>query len=199
MFCEFGCGQTGSHLLRNGKYACCPRVQSCPSVRAKLSEKAKQRKGRVQSQEEKDKRAASLRGKKRTLEQRANFSEIQKIVAPKRTNPPWNKGLKGVQVAWNKGMRKRAPVSECKDDPFASFQRYRNRVTTRTQRVYELHKEEINPHNYPRGKCGVDGAWQLDHIVSVKEGFEKQIPVDVISAKENLQMLPWLENIRKYG
>lgn len=199
MFCEFGCGQAGLHQLRNGKLACLPRVQSCPSVRAKLSEKAKARPKRIQTQEEKDKRAASLRGLKRTLEQCARFSEAQKEVWKNNPRVPWNKGLKGTQVAWNKGMRKRAPVSECKDDPFASFQRYRNRVTTRTQRVYELHKEEINPHNHPRGRCGVDGAWQLDHIISVKEGFEKQIPVDVISAKENLQMLPWLENIRKYG
>jgi hypothetical protein len=50
----------------------------------------------------------------------------------------------------------------------------------------------------PRGRCGVDGAFQLDHIVSVKRGFDENIPAEVIGSIDNLQLLPWKQNRDKW-
>ena len=48
-----------------------------------------------------------------------------------------------------------------------------------------------------RGLCGVKGAYQLDHIVSINEGYENNIDPEEIAAMENLRMIPWKENRTK--
>jgi hypothetical protein len=49
-----------------------------------------------------------------------------------------------------------------------------------------------------RGRCGVDGAYQLDHIVSINEGWNGGIPAEEIAKWENLRMIPWKENRSKW-
>jgi hypothetical protein len=113
---------------------------------------------------------------------------------------PWNKNKKGSQVAWNKGLKKiESPEILSRDDPvYSDFKKYRHRVGTHTAYSYRLFKEEINPQNLPRGKCGIDGAYQLDHIITVRQGFEQGISIEEISSKENLRVISWLENVKKY-
>ena len=48
-----------------------------------------------------------------------------------------------------------------------------------------------------RGVNGEEGAYTLDHIISVKKGFMDNIDPEVIGHLDNLQMLPWEENIAK--
>ena len=48
-----------------------------------------------------------------------------------------------------------------------------------------------------RGRCGVPGAYQIDHMVSIEEGFQSGIPVEEIAHISNLQMLPWEDNRQK--
>lgn len=48
-----------------------------------------------------------------------------------------------------------------------------------------------------RGVNGQTGAYTLDHIISIKKGFIQNIPPEQIGNIENLQMLPWEENITK--
>ena len=48
-----------------------------------------------------------------------------------------------------------------------------------------------------RGKCGVDGAFQIDHIYPVSKGYENNIPPEELAKMDNLQMLPWRENLLK--
>ena len=48
-----------------------------------------------------------------------------------------------------------------------------------------------------RGKCGVDGAFQLDHIYPVSKGYENNIPPEELAKMDNLQMLPWKMNLLK--
>ena len=58
----------------------------------------------------------------------------------------------------------------------------------------------INPNRYTRTLCGVDSGWQLDHIVPIKECFEKGLSIEEASAVTNLRMLPWKNNLmRQYG
>lgn len=49
-----------------------------------------------------------------------------------------------------------------------------------------------------RGRCGVEGAYQLDHIKSVNWGWENSIPAKEIADWENLRMIPWKENRDKW-
>lgn len=51
----------------------------------------------------------------------------------------------------------------------------------------------------PRGLCGVDGAYQLDHKISKHEGFAKGIPAEVIGDITNLQFIPWEANRSKWN
>jgi len=48
-----------------------------------------------------------------------------------------------------------------------------------------------------RGINGEEGAYTLDHIISLKKGFTEGIPPEQIGHIDNLQMLPWEENITK--
>ena len=48
-----------------------------------------------------------------------------------------------------------------------------------------------------RGMAGVDGAYHVDHKVSIKYGFENSIPPYIIGHICNLEMLPWRDNIYK--
>ena len=48
-----------------------------------------------------------------------------------------------------------------------------------------------------RGLCGVIGAYQLDHIYPISKGFENNIEPEVIAHIDNLQIIPWKENLLK--
>jgi hypothetical protein len=49
-----------------------------------------------------------------------------------------------------------------------------------------------------RGRCGVEGAYQLDHIKSINWGWENHIPAEVIADWGNLRMIPWKDNRDKW-
>ena len=49
-----------------------------------------------------------------------------------------------------------------------------------------------------RGRNGVVGAYQIDHVVSINDGWEKGIPADEIGKMENLRMITWEENRKKW-
>jgi len=48
-----------------------------------------------------------------------------------------------------------------------------------------------------RGRSGNYGVYQLDHIVSIKEGYDKKISPEIIGNINNLQFIPWEENLKK--
>jgi hypothetical protein len=49
-----------------------------------------------------------------------------------------------------------------------------------------------------RGRCGVDGAYQLDHIQSINRGWKNGIPAEKIADWDNLRMIPWKDNRKKW-
>ena len=61
------------------------------------------------------------------------------------------------------------------------------------------YKQSLNElENYDkRGRMGVEGAYQIDHIISVDEGFKKGISAEKIGHISNIQILPWKENLEK--
>lgn len=57
---------------------------------------------------------------------------------------------------------------------------------------------ESLPNFDKRGRNGVKGAYQIDHIISINEGWEKGIPAEEIGKYSNLQMITWEENRKKW-
>jgi len=55
----------------------------------------------------------------------------------------------------------------------------------------------LENYDKPRGVCGTEGAYQLDHIVSIKYGYDNNIPAETIGNISNLQIIPWEENRTK--
>lgn len=80
------------------------------------------------------------------------------------------------------------------------YKKYAKQVHGLSQKIYEQNKHIINPNNYPRTLCGVEGGWQLDHITPIKECFEKGLSPQEAAQVSNLRMLPWKNNLmRQYG
>ena len=48
-----------------------------------------------------------------------------------------------------------------------------------------------------RGRAGIEGAYHIDHKISIKYGFVNSIPPYIIGNINNLEMLPWYDNIYK--
>ena len=217
MYCKYGCGKKGIRKLKkSGLWICSNLPSKCPSQIKKTvasrkisgyahTDDAKKKisqshLGLKQSKETKLKRSLALKGRKRPLEvvEKIRQANIKHWSKHKRT--PWNKGKTGITIAWNKGLRKQEPMEILnRDDPvYSNFRKYRNRVATRTKKNYEKHMKKINPKNLKLGRAGVKGAHHVDHIMSVRLGFEKGISVEKIAHQNNLQVITWLENIRKY-
>ena len=87
---------------------------------------------------------------------------------------------------------------------FSTWEEYKEKYPEK-----EMYKREVWRHTYrndltvlpnndKRGRCGVDGAYQLDHIISINEGWEKNIPAEEIGSMDNLQILTWEENRKKW-
>jgi hypothetical protein len=80
----------------------------------------------------------------------------------------------------------------------SEFKSYANKVRWLTEKTYKLFENVINPSKLPRTLCGIDGGYQLDHIKSIKFGFQNGITPEELSSVNNLQMLPWQINRKKH-
>jgi len=79
----------------------------------------------------------------------------------------------------------------------STYKKYRYRVYRLTEEIYNEFEDEINPHGFVRTLAGVEDGYHLDHIISCRYGFDNDIPEEELAKLENLQMLPWRENIVK--
>ena len=78
----------------------------------------------------------------------------------------------------------------------SSFAKYRYAVqqATKKQQIETLvHFDKM------RSRCGVDGAYQLDHIISIKSGFDNGVSPEIIGSIFNLRFLPWEVNLAKHS
>lgn len=73
---------------------------------------------------------------------------------------------------------------------------YYSKVRAFTQKYF---KDEVKslPNFELSGKAGIGGAYQLDHKVSIKYGFENNVPFEIIGHICNLEMIPWEQNRQK--
>ncbi len=58
-----------------------------------------------------------------------------------------------------------------------------------------LSKKQLDLDNI--GRCGVEGAHQLDHVFSKKQGFLQNVPAEIVGSIVNLQVIPWRDNVVK--
>jgi len=84
-----------------------------------------------------------------------------------------------------------------KKDDLPEFKKYSGKVRRLSEKNYVMNVDKINPNNYPRTICGVEGGYQLDHIKSLRQCFDENIPIEEAASVGNLQLLPWKENLRK--
>jgi hypothetical protein len=86
---------------------------------------------------------------------------------------------------------------------FQNFDEYKLRYPKKQfykREVWRLtyqHPLDTLEHWELRGRCGVEGAYQLDHIKSINWGWENGIPPEVIAEWDNLRMIPWRTNLLK--
>lgn len=73
---------------------------------------------------------------------------------------------------------------------------YESECRSLTSKTFKEHSTSINPNNYFIGPTGIDGAHHVDHIISVRKGYDNQIPMELIAHKDNLQVLPWEVNVK---
>lgn len=78
-----------------------------------------------------------------------------------------------------------------------NYKEYRKRVNTITER--SIKEKFTSEELVKRGRAGVDGAYHIDHIFSITEGFLHNIPFYIIGHSCNLRLIPWLENNKKHS
>jgi hypothetical protein len=208
MLCHRGCGLTATYINFKGLGCCSNITQHCPIVKQKIGRK----------------NSIALKGRKASPEQLAGLAKgrngripsaetVEKI---RQSNIKTKNGQ--IIIPWNKGLNLKDPRVESyankqrgqeranrikiipSDDPiYQDFKKYRNRIAVRTKNTYNEFMNEINPNNLPLGKAGVDGAHHIDHIMSVREAFIYNVPIELTSSKENLRIIPWQENNSKYS
>lgn len=77
------------------------------------------------------------------------------------------------------------------------YKTYARKVHRLSGKIYNENIDIINPERHPRTLNGVEGGWQLDHIMSIKECFLLGKPVEEAASLENLRMLPWKDNLMR--
>jgi hypothetical protein len=86
---------------------------------------------------------------------------------------------------------------------FQNFDEYKQRYPKKQfykREVWRLtyqHPLDTLQHWELRGRCGVDGAYQLDHIKSIDWGWKNGVDAEVIAEWDNLRMIPWKVNLLK--
>lgn len=147
------------------------------------------------------KRTAEFRTKQSTLTKSLLANDPQYIKAhmkarAKRTEG-WCKTEHAKQIAISNLSWRYGEYNHNFNPNKSQFKKYLAEVTRITNR-YDIQLISGYKPNL-RGRNGVIGAIQLDHIVSVKTGFTKGIAPEVIGHICNLQFVPWELNRSKWA
>lgn len=79
----------------------------------------------------------------------------------------------------------------------SEYKAYARKVHRLSGKTYTENIDIINPQRYTRTLCGVEGGWQLDHIIPIKECYESGLTPEQASDVGNLRMLPWRDNLAR--
>lgn len=75
-----------------------------------------------------------------------------------------------------------------------SWKQYQNDCHYASTKVFEANLQLFNPSGQERTVAGVEGGYQLDHILPKAVGYKLNIPYELISHIDNLQFIPWEQN-----
>lgn len=75
----------------------------------------------------------------------------------------------------------------------SEFKRYKTVVFYLTER----YRDELSE-GYITGLAGTLNAWHLDHKFSILSGYQQRVSPFIIGHKNNLQMVPWEDNLQKH-
>jgi len=109
-------------------------------------------------------------------------------------DPEYIEKLKNVDKSY---MQTEVYSNACRKKETPEYVRYKNKTHRLSEKTYKKYENEINPKGHKRGRNGVKNAYQLDHIISVREGFDRKLIPEFLSKKENLRIISWEENIKK--
>lgn len=208
MLCHRGCGLLATYTNYKGLPCCAKSASKCPDTKKKIGEKnSVALTGKKLTEEHKSNISKGLEGHLVSENARRKSSESNRKHWAENPREAWNKGLskedKRVASYANKqrGQQRAKRIKIIKsDDPiYNDIKKYRNRIATRTKNTYNQYKQELNPNNSMMGKAGIGNAHHIDHIMSVREGFKYSVPIELMSSKENLRIIPWEENNSKYS
>lgn len=76
-----------------------------------------------------------------------------------------------------------------------AYTRYARQVRKLSELNYVRYQDIINPERYPRTICGVEGGYQLDHILSIKECWNNKLSPEKAADVSNLRLITWQENL----
>lgn len=71
---------------------------------------------------------------------------------------------------------------------------YKFRVKYLTSKTYKQHKDIINPNDLPIGRCD----YQVDHIYSIRHGFENNVEPEALASIHNLRLMWHSDNKSKH-
>jgi len=167
----------------NNDFAYCPRKKitddmdrpykrDCPECGGVMKYSSKWKRDNSEENNIICNRCATIKHKKGVAYRGATDEEIKKMRASKAGYDGWEEYV----------------------EKYPEKQMYRREVWRHT---YKNDLESLDNWN-KRGRCGVDGAYQLDHIISIENGYRKDVPAEQIGSMDNLRMIPWKENRDKW-
>lgn len=74
------------------------------------------------------------------------------------------------------------------------FSLYKRKVYSRTKHTA---KKKFGEYCSLVGRCGIEGALQVDHLYTIKDGFLNNVDPSILSHPCNLQLISWLDNDMK--
>lgn len=108
-----------------------------------------------------------------------------------------SKSLEGYIERYGEILGKQKYNERYKNKNSKEYKTYARKVHRLSSKTYSENIDIINPNRYNRTLCGVEGGWQLDHIIPIKECYIKGMSPEEASKIENLRMLPWKENLMR--
>jgi len=197
ILCEYGCGQPARYILNkiNQKFCCSKFYNSC-SVMIELNKKTS---GKANGSIDKREKHSELMKKENPMFIKEYRNKVVKITSSYKYKKMMSEKLEKMweESSFIKKTKDGRIRSGCQipDKDVTEFRKYYNKVYHYTRKSIKKYNDIINPENKPIGIK--NGFYNIDHIYSIFDGFTNNISPIIIGSYINLQVMPWIENLKK--